>query len=204
MGNLHQVVINNVGEVVSRKSVTLHDHLVINGVVVEDHLSVDHVLEFRFAVRDEHSDHVGFAVGDTLIDFILGKAVAESIVLGLRVLGATLLDAHLLEAVGGAEAVVSVFVFEQCITKLRVCSQARGLLVGVMRSFSHVVWLNLFHDPFVHRSATFVVFQASPFETIYDFLDTAFHLSGFVCVFNSENELALVLYREQVVVEGGP
>ena len=117
MANLHQVVINYIGEVVSGEAITLHDHLIIHGVVVEDNFSVDHVLEFRFASWDEHSDHVRFTIGDTLTDFILGQAVTESIVLGLRVLGAALLDAHLLEAVGGAEAVVSVFVFEQRIAK---------------------------------------------------------------------------------------
>jgi hypothetical protein len=60
MGDLHEVVINNVCKVVSWETIILNDYLIINHIVIKDYFAVDHIFELCFSFRDFHSDDKRF------------------------------------------------------------------------------------------------------------------------------------------------
>lgn len=102
------------------EAITFHYHLIVYSTVVENDFSVDEIFEFCFTFWNVHAYDVVLTVGDSLVDFIHGSAVTESVILCFMVLLALLHLTHLLQSIGGAEAVVSMTVFYQRITKLFV------------------------------------------------------------------------------------
>lgn len=106
------------------EAITFHYHLVVYCAVIENDFSVDEIFEFCFAFRNIHAYDVVLAVGDSFVDFIHRSAVTESVVLCFMVLLALLHLTHLLQSIGGAEAVVGMTVFYQRITKLFVDCQS--------------------------------------------------------------------------------
>ena len=57
----HQVIINYIRHVISWETVRFQNDLVIYCIVVEDHLSVDHIFKLSFTPWHKHSDHVRLA-----------------------------------------------------------------------------------------------------------------------------------------------
>ena len=104
------------------EAIAFHYHLIIYSAVIENDFSVDEIFKFCFTFWNIHAYDVVLAVGDSFVDFIHRSAVTESVVLCFMVLLALLHLTHLLQPIGGAEAVVGVAVFYQRVAKLFVYS----------------------------------------------------------------------------------
>lgn len=126
----HHIIINHVSEVIRWEPITFHDNLIVHSVIVENYFPVNQIFKFGLSRWDQHSDDVGLAICDSLLDFTSVKPEAESVILGFLMLGASLLQAHLFQPVGGAKAVVGVPVLYEGITKLLVDVQPFRLFVG--------------------------------------------------------------------------
>jgi hypothetical protein len=94
--DIHEVVVDDVCEVIRRIAVALHDHLIVERIVVKDDLAVNEVTMLRLTRRNEHPNNVGFAGLDALLHLRVTQPVAEAIILGLLMLCAALLFSHLL------------------------------------------------------------------------------------------------------------
>ena len=73
MRNLHEVVVDDVGQVVCRQLVgTLVEHLVVEDVALDDDVSADHVVDVYVDARLHlEANHVLLAVGDATLHFLL-------------------------------------------------------------------------------------------------------------------------------------
>lgn len=108
VADLHQVVVHHVRQVVGRKSVRLHNNLIIHILIIKDHLAPNNVFDFSFAVGHFHADHVALAIGNALFDNLTGELKACPVVGGLRVLCTTELNAHLLKSFLRAETAIGI------------------------------------------------------------------------------------------------
>ena len=95
--DLHEVVIDDICEVIGRVAIVLEDHLVIDILVVKHHLAVHDILERCLALRYLHTNDKRLSVRLLLFYLLFSKAVkAEAIIFGLGVLLSTDLNAHFL------------------------------------------------------------------------------------------------------------
>jgi hypothetical protein len=89
----HQVIVNDVREVICWVAVALYEHLVIKDMVLEDDLAMDHVSPFTRAMGHEHANDGRFPAGEALLDFGGAQVEAEAIVFGRLMLFSALLKA---------------------------------------------------------------------------------------------------------------
>jgi hypothetical protein len=116
MADLHEMIVYHVRQMIGRETVILHDDLIIDVLVVKNHLAVHDVLELRLTVRHLHSNDVTLAASLALLYNFFRQLQAGPIVLGLRVLLTPELDSHFLQSFCGAEAAVSV----ACLSKVKI------------------------------------------------------------------------------------
>ena len=120
MGYTHQVVIDNVGKVVSWEIVAFHDNLIINCVIVENHFSVDKISKFSFSIGYKHSYSVWLATVNSFCNFLRIKTVAKSVIFDNLIFGATLQQPHLLKPIICAKTVISMTFLKQNVYKFLV------------------------------------------------------------------------------------
>lgn len=58
MSDLHEMIVHNIREVVGRIAIRLHEHLVINHIVVENDFAMNQVLPFADSVRYKHPHYM--------------------------------------------------------------------------------------------------------------------------------------------------
>ena len=108
MRDLHVVVVHHDGQVVSRETIGLEEHLVVHALIVEGHVAMDQVVVRggagqRHGQPDDGHDAGGFLCAP----FGVGHEAALTVV-AKRLLARFLLPAHLLESFGCAVALVGV------------------------------------------------------------------------------------------------
>jgi hypothetical protein len=134
MGDLHQVIINDVGHVIGRHAVGLEQHLHVDRIPGDFDLAINAVDEFAAAFgRDLHPHHMRLAGFDAGGDF-LGCEVQAAAVIFRRLAGGALGGAHLVEALGRAEAAEAVTVFNDLVDIGTVDVLALALAVGAVGS----------------------------------------------------------------------
>lgn len=102
----HEVVIDDVGKMVSRVAITLHDHLIVDTIIIKDNFAVNHVLEFRLALGDKHPNDIRFPRFHSLPNILFVEAAAKAVILCRLAFLTALIFAHLLQTIYCAEAVV--------------------------------------------------------------------------------------------------
>ena len=188
MGDAHQVVVHDVGEIIGRVAVALEQDLVVQLLVVHFDIAVHEVFEAGLAlVVYLLADHEGQALGKIRLHFGFGEAAAASVIAQdgavVRFLAGLLL---LLDLV--AEAAVGVSALQQLFRVLFVKRQALALHV-------RADWAALV--------GALVVFQPGDGEAVIDHLHAVLHEPGLVGVLDAQDEPAFVLSRVQVRVQGG-
>ena len=186
VGDLHQVVVDDIGEVVGGEAVGLHEDLVVDVVVVEGDVAAELVAEGGGAFeRDLHADDEGSSGVELGLD-LLGGEVAAGAGIARGELGGHLLLAGGFELVGGAEAAVGGAVGEQQLGVLAVDLGALGLAVGAVGAAD---------------VGTFVPGEAGPAQGVEDHLLGGGDEAGTVGVLDAEDKLAAALPRVEEVDE---
>lgn len=86
MRDVHQVVVNNIREMVSWEPIILNDHLVIDHTVVKLNFAVHHVFKLRFAFGDLHPNDEGLTVGLLFCDLLCVIALdTEAVIFGFGI-----------------------------------------------------------------------------------------------------------------------
>ena len=192
MADFHQMVIDDVGQVVGRHTVALEQDLVVQGVGLHFHLAANQVVHDDFAVFRNHETHrVRRAVGHQFFDFFFThcQAVAqvfarlaivdESLLVGFGLL------AVLVEFLGGVEGDVGAAFGQEFVAVLLVKVFAVALLVGAVFA-AHIV--------------AFVELDAAPIQGLHDVFLGSWHEARLVGVLNAENHFSAVLFGKQVVI----
>jgi hypothetical protein len=94
MGDAHQMIVDDIGEVIGRQAVRFHQHLHIDHRIFELDWPAQRILHHAHAlVRDHHAHDMAHALGIALGAFGLGQLGAATIIFG-RLLRCHLLRAH--------------------------------------------------------------------------------------------------------------
>ena len=182
MGDAHEVVVDDIGEVVGGQTVRLHEDLVVQGGVLHRDVAEHHVVEGGGAFPgDLLADDIGHAGGHLGPGFLQAQGAA-GIVAPVKRAG-VLLGLGLF-----AEAVVGVAPLHQELGVLAVKAAALGLHIGS------------------HRAAqvgTLVPVQAALAQGVVDHVHGALHQAALVGVLDAEQELAAVVPGDEPGVQGG-
>ena len=189
MAYLHQMVVNDVGEMIGRQLVgTLVEHLVVEDVALYHHVAADHVVDMDILSRlDEETHYILLAVGDEGFNLLLwhGKRVAHlhaGVCIILEVLYLCTFGVELLRSVEGDVCLAGI---QQLVYVLLVDVAALALAVRTIVSA---------------EAHSLVELDAEPLERLDDvFFSTGYETIG-VGILDTEHEIAAVLLGEEIVV----
>jgi hypothetical protein len=132
MGDLHQVVVNYVGQVIGGVAIRFKKHKIVYGIALEGDLAADKVLKFDPPLkRGLEADHGGDALSLKLCPLFFGE-IATLAVVARRLFPFHLLPSHLLEALRGAVAKVGIPLLHQALGYALIYLQALGLKIGAI------------------------------------------------------------------------
>ena len=144
MTHLHQMVVDNIGEMVGGKVVgTFIKHLVVENVGVDGDFAADKVVDMNFAARlNEEADHILRAVVNEAFHLLGGKrervahlSAGRGVILEVRNGGACGL-----EFLGSVESYVGTAVVEKHLDMLAIDVAALALLIGAVgATFAHTL-----------------------------------------------------------------
>ena len=182
MGDAHEMIVDDVGEVVGRQAVALQKHLVVKRFVLHRDVAEDGVVEGGGALLgDALADDVGLAGGDAGLCF-LKRQVAAGIVRAVELAG--ILGALRLFA----EAVIGAAALDEQLGVFAVGVAALGLDVGS------------------HGAAdvgAFVVVEPALGERAVDHIGRALDEAALVGILDAEDEGAARVARNEPSVERG-
>ena len=192
MGNLHEVVVDDVSQMVCRQLVsTLVKHLVVDDVALDTHLATDKVVDQHLlSGLNLEADNVLVAGSNQRIDLFLreGQRVAHlatCVAIVLKVLNLGTLCLQLLRRI---ESDVSLVVVEQLLHVLLIDVATLALTVGT----------------FVATKADALVeLDAQPFERLDDILLGTRHETVGIGVLNTEHQIAAMLACKKEIIQGG-
>ena len=188
MGDTHQVIVHDVGEVVGGHPVGLDEDLVVHLAVLDLDVAVDHIIEAGDAgAGDLLADDIRLPGGQTLLDLLFGQVAAAAVVVGHLAAGA-LLGVEGFQPLLGAEAVVGFALGDE--------------LLGILLEHAHPLAL----DIGAHRAAdvrAFVPVQARFAQGVIDDVHRAFHIAALIGILDAEDEGAVRVLGHQVGVQRG-
>ena len=188
VGNAHQVVIHHVGEVVGGHAVGLNQNLVVQFLDVDLDMAVDHIVETGHAgFGDLLADDVRLTGGQLGVDLLLSQVAAVAVVVG-HLTGGALGLVHLVQAVLGAEAVVSLAFLDE--------------LLGILFEHAHALALHIGADGAADVGA-FVPGQAGGAQRAIDDVGSALDQAALVGILDTQNERTIVMACLQVSVQCG-
>ena len=197
MRDRHQVVVDDVGEVVGRQAVALHEHLIVDLAGLERDVPPHDVLEADcLAPRHFEPDDMRLAPLQPLPDVAFGQGECvfhlgprRGVVAGRGRAFALQPLAHGVQLLGRVEGVVGVAGFEKLLRVVPVDVLPPGLVIRRVLAF--------FLRPFI-------VGESGPGQRTEDVFLGLFHIPALVGVFDAEHERAAVLPSKKVVVQGRP
>ena len=188
VADLHQVVVRDVGQVVSGEAVGLEHHEVVGQAVLKRDLPPDQVVDFGDALEGHLEPHDGRRTGRIQVAPLrLGEAPAAPVV-PRRLLSAGPLLPRRGQPFLGAVAAIGAPGLHQAPGLTAVDVESLGLVVGAVRA---------------SRLGPFVPVQSQPAEGVQQLFCGAIHLAGLVGVLYSDNERAAVPPGKQPVEDRG-
>ena len=184
MGDLHQVIVDHVGEVIGGHAVAFDEDLVVKHLVLDGDAAEDEVVEGADSLLvDLLANDVGLAVGEVLFHHRFGEVAAAAVVAG----GGALLVAVVLFGLV-AEAVVGRAAPDQLLGVGEVDRFAFALDVGT---------------EIAADVRAFIVRKARLFEGAVNHLDRVFDIAVAVGVLDPQDEFPALRLRQQEGIEGG-
>ena len=151
VGDLHQVVIDDVGQMIGRQLVgTLVEHFVVEDVALDTHVAADHVVDMDLLAR-LHLEAYGIlhTVVDELSPLLFGQSqrVAHLHACGSVVLEVLHLGALCLQLFGCVEGIVSLAGLKQLVDVFLVDLAALALTVRTVASTEADAFVKLDSEP---------------------------------------------------------
>ncbi len=207
LGNLHQVVIDYVREMVGRKLVSpFPEHLVVERAGIDLHVSADEVVHLHDPVlRHLEADGPVRPLLQKPPDFVrreaqgIAQGQARAVVVDESLLAGLHLRAYLRKFLGGVESVVGVALFDQFLGIFTVDSASLALPVRRVRMLFGSDLDNL--AVLVHA---LVRNDSAPVEGFDDVGLRPRNEPLRVRVLNPDDEISAVLFGVQIVIERCP
>ncbi len=189
MGDAHEVIVHHVGEVIGGVAVGLDEDLVLQLGVVHLDMAVDRVVKGGDPLAGHLlPDDIGQPGVELLLHLFGRKVAAVAVVPAHRGPGGHLVGPHLLEPLGGAEAVVGLARFDQ--------------LLGVLLEHAHPLALHIG----AHRAAdvgALVPDKAGLAQGIVDDVHRALDIALLVGILDAQDKGTALAFGLEVGVEGG-
>ena len=186
VGDAHQVVVDDVGEVVGRHTVLLNQHHVVERVIREGHVAEHEVIIAGFARRRRVlADDIRHARIQLALNFLLRQVQAVLVVLEHFALRFAR-RAALFQLFLRAEAVVSVARLDQllCIGQVQILA----------------LRLDVRADRAAHVRA-FIPVHAAAAQRVVNDLRRAFHKAHLIRILNAQDEFAPILPGKQIPIQ---
>ena len=193
--DLHQVIVDHIGQVIGGHSVTLEKHLVVELVAVELDVTPDQVGLFDHQIlRHFKADHMRFAgsqqgrtrtsrQGQRIFESLAGE-----IVVGKGSAVHLCIGAQGIQLFGRIEGIIGVAGVDQLLCIAGIELLAFALAVGSVRpSFA----------------GTLVDFDSAPVERFHDVVLGSRYVAGLVGIFDSQQEIPAVVFGKKIVKKGG-
>ena len=174
---------------VSRVTVALDEHEVVQKLVLVADVAADHIVEFGHAGFGHlEANHGLFAGGYAGFGFFAANVTAVAVVTRDRHVSLFLLGANFLQAFFGAEAVVGAARIQELLDFAVVNIQAFALEVRTAVAFA---------------TRTFVPLQAKPLEVAHQVVQGSLVIAFAVGILNTQIERSAHVLCKKVVVDGG-
>ena len=189
VGDAHEVIVDNVGEIIGGHAVLFDEDHVIHGLCIfEGHIAEDYIAVAGFAIgRGVHADRPGDA-GCLLRRDLFRREMQAVLVIFPGTAGGFHSGTALLDLLLGAEAVIGMAGLYKLLRIGEISGLALGLDIGTAGTAD---------------IGAFVPVQAAGTEGIVDDLGRAFNKAFLVGILDAQDEAAVVLLRVEVGVEGG-
>ncbi len=184
VGNAHQVVIYDVGQVIGRQTVGLHQHLHIDLFPRDVDLATQHVLHLAGAfARHFHPYDMGLTCRNAGTHLIGAQMQAVTVIAG-RLLVGHLLGAQCIQTLTGTETAEGVPLLNQLLAMLMIDGAALTLTVRTVGTAD---------------VRTFIPLQPKPAQRVENLLlggSAGAHLVG---IFDTQDKLAAVLAGKALI-----
>ena len=189
--HFHQMVIHNVGQVISRQFVgTLVQYLIVQNRRIHNHLATNDVMNMYFFIRfNQETNHILLSFGDQSIHFLLrqGQGITHPHTGRGIVLEIGHLAALGIQFFRSIESNVSLTGIQQLLHILLVDVTAFRLAVRTIVS---------------SKAHTLVELDAEPLERLNDILFRSRHKTIGVRIFYTENQITPMLTGKQIIIQG--
>ena len=189
VGDAHEVIVNDICEVICRHSVGLDEDLILKLCAVNGNVAVKLVVESYLSLgRHFLSDDIRCACVELCLDLVFGKVTAMSVI-AVSFAVCLALSFKTVESFLVAEAVISLTFFNK--------------LLGVFFEHTHSLGL----DIRTYRTAnvrTLVPVETDVFERFVDDLCCALNVASLVGILDTKNEISALLFCDKVRKQCSP
>ena len=185
----HQVVVHDACKMVSRVTVALDEHEVVQKFVLVADVAANHVVEFGdTGFGHLETDDSLFAGSNAGFGFFAADVTAVAVVTGDRHMALFLLGADFLQALFGAEAVVGAARIQELLDFAVVNIQAFALEVRAAVAFA---------------TRTFIPLKSQPLEVAHQVVQGSLVIALAVGILNTQIESSTHVLCKEIVVDGG-
>ena len=183
MGDMHTVIVDNVGKVIGRIAVGLQQNLILQLLIFHRDLSVNRVLEGGRALQRHFlTNNIGDSLSQKPVYLFLRQIPAVAVV--------TAADALLLvegvQPLFGTEAVISLALFHQLFR------------IGLVHILSLALYIRAV---FTAHIRALVMLQAYHIQRAVDYLHSAIHQPLLVGVLDPQNEFPALGFGDQIFIK---
>ena len=180
----HQVIVDDVGQVIGRKAIGLEQHLIVDGAVVDHDVAAQAVVKARLTgLGHGQADDVLVAARDALLRFGLRNVAIATIVAGRLALGHTR-AAHDFQLLGRGKARIRGAAVDQLLTVFLIDRRALGLPIWTAATLG---------------VGAFVPLQTQPAQRPHNRVLTGARRASLVGVLDAQDELAAKLFGKDIV-----
>ena len=199
MRDLHKVIINDVGEVVSRQIVCgLIQHFIIEDIAIDDHFATNEVVNMYILVRLYfETNHVFLAFVNKRFYFLCrhGEGVTHLHTRTCVILKIRYLCTLGFEFFGRVKRYIRMTGIEQLLYVLMIDLATLTLSIRTVLADSL--------DLAVMHAKTLVDADTEPVEGFEDIFFCAWHEAGGVCIFDTKEHITPVLAGKKIVIQRG-
>ena len=171
MGDPHQMVVHNVGEVIGGVSVGFDQDQILHLLIIDRDITVDHIMESGCSLCGHiETDHMGFPSRKTSLHFLPGKMQTALVINGNLLACHHAL--HGLQFLRSAEAIVSVSLLDQLLRIFQIDAGSLSLALDIRADAAVFI-------------RSFIVEKAGALKSAVDNIHCALHISLLVCVLYS-------------------
>src|SRR5947209_531869 len=174
MCNAHQMIINNVREVIGGQSIGLEEYSIINISILEGHVSVQFVVDNRFALKRHGKTHYPCHTSRLICGTLLITQVTAATVIARRKLLSPLSVTHLFQALWRAVTPIGMTRLDQLMRIILIEGLSLCLIIRAIGT---------------SNEGTLVKVHTEPVQALEQIINCTFYCPCGVCIFNAQDKL---------------